>query len=163
MEMKRILLSFLMLASSIAFGLGITLPIIKLEKLYFFSETPSILEVIGGLWEDGSFLLSAVVLLFSVLFPILKLSVVFVDAVAHQSTHQFSASRKWLSILSKWSMMDVILVAIAVFAAKTTGLATAIALPGIWFYCASAIGGTICAFLLSSPDAVQEGSKPSGS
>ena len=36
-------------------------------------------------------------------------------------------------------MMDVMLVAIVVFAAKSSGLANAVSQPGLWFYAASTL------------------------
>jgi paraquat-inducible protein A len=44
-----------------------------------------------------------------------------------------------LPVLGKWSMMDVMLVAIVIVAAKTSGMASAFTQPGLWFYAASAI------------------------
>jgi paraquat-inducible protein A len=40
-------------------------------------------------------------------------------------------------------MMDVLLVAIVVFAAKTSGLANAFSQPGLWFFALSAITVTL--------------------
>ncbi|MEO1747487.1 MAG: paraquat-inducible protein A, partial [Pseudomonadota bacterium] len=54
----------------------------------------------------------------------------------------------WLAVFSKWSMLDVILVALAIFAAKTSGLAAAISQPGIWFFAASTIASSIAAGLV---------------
>ena len=42
-------------------------------------------------------------------------------------------------MLSNWSMLDVVLVALVIFAAKTSGLATAATKPGLWFFAASAL------------------------
>ncbi len=36
-------------------------------------------------------------------------------------------------------MLDVVLVALVIFAAKTSGLATAFTQPGLWFFAASAV------------------------
>jgi paraquat-inducible protein A len=36
-------------------------------------------------------------------------------------------------------MLDVVLVALVIFAAKTSGLATAFTKPGLWFFAASAV------------------------
>jgi paraquat-inducible protein A len=36
-------------------------------------------------------------------------------------------------------MLDVVLVALVVFAAKTSGLATAFTKPGLWFFAASVV------------------------
>lgn len=119
---------YLLLTAAIAFGLGISLPLVRFEKLYFFNETPSLLGIIAGLWSDGSVGLALVVGLFSLAFPIIKMAVAFDAAVGRADLP------KWASMLSKWSMMDVLLVAIVIFAAKTSGLATAISQPGIWLY-----------------------------
>jgi paraquat-inducible protein A len=124
---------YLLLASAISFGLGISLPLVRFEKLWFFSDTPSLLGIVGGLWSDGSIGLALVVALFSLLFPILKM------AVAFRSAESGEEMPRWANVLSKWSMMDVLLVAIIIFAAKTSGLATAISQPGIWLYGLSAV------------------------
>ena len=123
---------YLLLVSAICFGLGISLPLIRFEKLYFFSETPSLLGIVEGLWSDGSALLALIIVLFSVLFPVIKMAVAFRSSMREESLPV------WAGILSKWSMMDVLLVALVIFGAKTSGLASAITQPGIWFYALSA-------------------------
>jgi len=69
---------------------------------------------------------------------VLKLTFLMVEAV---SENGLAAGRlgRIVPLLSKWSMMDVMLVAIVIFAAKTSGLAQAFTQPGLWFYAASAI------------------------
>ena len=130
--MIKTLRPYLLLLSAIFFGLGISLPLIKFEKLYFFSETPSLIGIVGGLWSDGSALLAMIIVLFSLLFPVLKM------AVAFRSSMRDEGLPVWAGMLSKWSMMDVLLVALVIFGAKTSGLASAITQPGIWFYALSA-------------------------
>ncbi len=124
---------YLLMISAISFGLGITLPLVRFEKLYFFSETPSLLGIVSGLWSDGGIALAIIVALFSILFPIIKMGLAF------QSAIHGGIMPAWANMLSKWSMMDVLLVALVVFAAKTSGLATAISQPGIWFYALSVV------------------------
>ncbi|MEM7463846.1 MAG: paraquat-inducible protein A [Pseudomonadota bacterium] len=123
----------LLLIASISFGLGISLPLIRLEKFFFFSDTPSLVELVFGLWQNGDIGLSLLVGLFSLVFPVIKLFTVYEAAYG---SGNFPA---WASVLAKWSMMDVLLVAILVFAAKTSGLATAVSQPGIWFYALSTV------------------------
>ena len=61
-------------------------------------------------------------------------------------------------------MMDVLLVALVIFAAKTSGLANAFAQPGLWFYATSAIAGAIAAGLLKRQQNLdQDGSLRPGS
>ncbi len=137
------LLPALLLACAVSFGLGITLPLIRFEKLWFFTESPSLIGLVQGLWINGDIALAAVVALFSLIFPLLKLFTLFEAALR---SGRFPA---WAGMLSKWSMMDVLVVAILVFGAKTSGLATAAAQPGIWFYGLSAAGAALAAAMVS--------------
>ncbi len=124
---------FLLLVAAISFGLGISLPLIRFEKLYFFSETPSLIEVIASLWQDNELMLAVLVAAFSVLFPVCKL------AVSFQAVLKGKKPGGWTANLAKWSMVDVLLVAILIFAAKTSGFANAFSQPGLWFYALSTI------------------------
>ncbi len=126
------------LALAVVFlGLGVCLPIIRLDRLYFFSETPSLAEIVTSLFEQGDAGLALVVGLFSIVFPIMKLSSLALQLISPSGEGGWF--RRAMSYLSRWSMMDVMLVAIVIFAAKSSGLATAISQPGLWFYGASAI------------------------
>ena len=129
--------SMFLLIAAISFGLGISLPLVRLERLYFFTETPSLINVIAGLWNESNFALSAIIALFSVVFPITKLFTAF------HTTLNAGELPNWITVLGKWSLMDVLLVAILIFAAKTSGFASAFAQPGIWFYMASTIFSAI--------------------
>ncbi len=123
----------LLLIASVSFGLGISLPLMRFEKLWFFSETPSLLTIVADLWVQDEILLTLVVVAFSIVFPALKL------VTAHQAVFRNREAKGWTAALAKWSMMDVLLVAIVVFAAKTSGLANAVSQPGVWFFALSAI------------------------
>jgi paraquat-inducible protein A len=146
--MKHKIISLSLLGAGVAFGLGITLPLVRFEKLYFFSETPSLVELIAALWSEGNLWIAALVACFSIIFPLVKMVIVFNAAVSRNS----SGFPRWLSYLSKWSMMDVILVALVIFGAKTSGVATAIAQPGIWFYALAALFSVVAAELLKTAD-----------
>jgi paraquat-inducible protein A len=144
----RILIALLLFVAVFCFALGITMPILHMQKLYFFEETPSILSLSQSLWVEDSALLALVVLLFSVVFPLTKLAIVFITAIAPTTQLAHSPLIRWAGVLSKWSMMDVLLVALVITAAKTSGLADAIVQPGLWFYAISALSGAVAAGLL---------------
>ncbi len=144
----RVVTALLLLLSALSFGLGITLPIVHFQKLYFFNETPSLIGLFFGLWDEGSWIIAVAVLLFSILFPLTKLSTVFVSTIAPDNRLSRSSLSRWTGILSKWSMMDVLLVALVIFAAKTSGVADAFTQPGLWFYSISAISGAAAAGIL---------------
>lgn len=142
----------LALIASAAFclALGLTLPIMRFDSFYFFSETPSLLGIVAALWSGGDVALALLVGAFSVVFPILKLVALAIAALRRGKRRPKSWLASVLPYLSKWSMMDVMLVAIVVFAAKTSGMATAIAQPGLWFYAGSTlISGVVLPFAMA--------------
>lgn len=141
----HIIIALLLLSSAVLFGLGISLPLVHFQKLYFFNETPSLIGLFWELLTEGSWIIALVILLFSVLFPLIKLIMVFVSVIAPDTQLARSPLTKWAGVLSKWSMMDVLLVALVIFAAKSSGLADAFAQPGLWCYGASAIMGATAA------------------
>ena len=110
------------------------------QKFFIFSETPSLLEVVWGLWQQSDVGLAVLVGLFSLIFPGVKLLTVF------EAAYGSGRYPSWAAMLAKWSMMDVLLVAILVFAAKTSGVASAVSQPGIWFYALSAVSAAIAAY-----------------
>ncbi|WP_105383394.1 paraquat-inducible protein A [Neorhizobium alkalisoli] len=129
-------LLLLVLAASFL-ALGLFLPIIRFDKLYFFSEAPSLIDLVTALFREGDIALFLVVGLFSIVFPIVKLIGLAVQLSGRAG--EAGLFRRAMPHLSKWSMMDVMLVAIVVFAAKSSGVATAVSQPGLWFYAASAV------------------------
>ncbi|QDG75776.1 paraquat-inducible protein A [Labrenzia sp. PHM005] len=139
----RLVIAFLLPIATFSFALGITLPMMRLEKLYFLEERPSLIDVIQGLWVEGDAALAVVIALFSVIFPAAKIALTHVAAV----TGGRSRSLALLSAVSKWSMLDVMLVALVLFAAKTSGLAAASLLPGLWFYAGATLATALAAML----------------
>lgn len=134
----RILLALLIAVSAFCLALGVTQPLLRFERLIFFTSTPSLIEMITQLWSDGDRLLGAVVALFSIVFPAGKiLAVQAVMAQGGDNPARRQRMHRFLGIVSKWSMMDVLVVALVIVAAKTSGLADAFTQPGLWFYSAS--------------------------
>lgn len=118
-------------------GLGLVLPLMRFETLYFFDQSPSLLGVIASLWTGDDPVLALVVGLVSVVFPVVKLVVIAAEALG--LSHRSGLATRLLPHLSRWSLMDVVLVALVIVAAKTGGLAEAFSQPGLWFYAGSAL------------------------
>jgi paraquat-inducible protein A len=141
--MRRVVLALLLPAATACFVLGLTLPLLELERLLVLTDRPSLLQLVTGLWTDGEQLLAGAVALFSVVFPMAKLAALHVAVVAGTP----GRSLQMLGALGKWSMMDVMLVALVIFAAKTSGLATAITQPGLLFYAGAVVLSALAAVL----------------
>lgn len=133
----RIALPLILFASSLSLALGLVLPLMQVERLYFLTDEPSLLAIIAGLWTEGEALLAAIVALFSVIFPVIKLGLL--NVAAYAGAEAAGRIPAWFRALSNWSMLDVMLVALVIFAAKTSGLAAATTQPGLWFFAASAV------------------------
>jgi paraquat-inducible protein A len=135
----------LLFVSFLALIAGVVLPVLRVRKLFMFTDEISLANGIHTLWQADEYMLAAVVLVFSVLFPFLK---------------QFEAYRLWRRIsiydtrfntrlrrvewLGKWSMVDVLMVALLVLSAKAHKLANATSEPGLYFF-AGALAGTAVA------------------
>lgn len=133
----RSLLPLVLFAATLSLGLGLVLPLIRIDRLLFFTDEPSLIAIVSGLWMEEEALLALIVALFSIVFPCLKLGLLHVAAYGGHDAHNSVPS--WLRALSNWSMLDVVLVALVIFAAKTSGLATALTQSGLWFFAASAV------------------------
>lgn len=130
----------LLVLSALFLAFGLVLPLVRFEKLYFFDETPSLIDIVVSLWGQGSGGLAVLVALFSIIFPVIKLFGIALEATVQARPHgKTSLIARLLPVLGKWSMMDVMLVALVIVAAKTSGMASAFTQPGLWFYATSAI------------------------
>lgn len=133
----RLILALALVLAPLFFGLGIVLPLVRFETLYFFDQSPSLLGVIWALWIGDDPVLAVVVGLVSVLFPAIKMIAIAAEAVGVEQ--KSGLATRLLPQLSRWSLMDVVLVALVIVAAKTGGIAQAFSQPGLWFYAGSAL------------------------
>jgi paraquat-inducible protein A len=157
---RAFLVFTLSLTSAACLVLGLTLPVLKLTRLYFWTDTHSLTSIILALWYTGEEFLAAVIFVFSVVFPAFKLLYI-VMAGTLTAFHPAKRGRWFRRIewLGKWSMLDVLVLALLIFYAKATELADAVALPGIYFFAASVIITMVAYGLVERPEEI-EGAKP---
>jgi paraquat-inducible protein A len=129
------------------FALGLTLPLMTFEKLFFFKEDPSLLGIVAVLWESNA-ALAILVVLFSIVFPFVKMAAVAAEALTPPGAES-NWFAKLVPFLTKWSMMDVMLVAIVIAAAKTSGLADAFTEAGLWCYAGAALTTTAIQWMVA--------------
>lgn len=141
---------------------GQILPCMKITKYWGIQKTDvSILQGVMQLYGSGSYFLATVILIFSILFPIVKLSMLLVLWLKSFTRHGRKAYLHWLSALGKWSMLDVFLAALVIFVTQARGLIKVQSMPGIYLFavaiCAS-IALAVWVFRLA--DAIDESSRP---
>ena len=102
----------------VLFWPAILLPILKIEQLGITHQS----SILGGtieLFRHGSYFVGAVVLLFSIIFPLMKIAMLLelsLLEIFHRRHKAFTL--RLMEHLGKWSMMDVMLLAFLVMMVK---------------------------------------------
>jgi len=137
---RRFLLSLAIIAAAVCLALGISLPIIKLTKYVFWSTEHSLLSTTYVLIQDGQHFLGLTVLIFSIILPVLKLLYLLLVSTlpASELTRQ-SRRLHALEWLGKWSMHDVLVLALTIFFIKAQGVYDAASLTGVYFFTAAVV------------------------
>lgn len=110
----RWIAGLLALGSFVCYVLGITLPAFQIKKLFLFKQNVTILNSVWLLMKHGEFFLSTIILVFSILFPLVKYSMLLVASVRSGSENVASV----VGALSKWAMLDVYVIALFVMTFK---------------------------------------------
>ncbi len=137
---RRFLLSLAITGASVCLALGITLPIIKLTKYVFWSTEHSLLSTVQVLIKDGQIFLGVTVLVFSIVFPVVKLLYLLLCSTLPQDDLvRMRPQLRALEWLGKWSMHDVLVLALTIFFIKSQGLYDAASLLGVYFFTAGVL------------------------
>lgn len=106
------------LAAFVLFWPAILLPVLEIEQLGHKHQS-SILGGIVDLLSHGSWFVGLVVLLFSIVFPLTKIILLLELSVLGLLERKHKAwTLRWMEHLGKWSMMDVLLLALLVTLVK---------------------------------------------
>ena len=130
---------------SVTIGATVIKKIAGIQVLMLDSrETFSILSSIAKLWHGGDRFLAGVILGFSVLFPIIKLSANLLiwgclALPARLVPAWVDRTTALLHGLGRWSMLDVFVVGILVVWGKTGGVSRFLIEPALYFFFAAAI------------------------
>ena len=137
---RRFFLSLTILTASVCLALGITMPILKLTQFAFWETEHSLLSTVGVLLRDGQTFLGGVVLVFSVLLPVTKLLYLLLVSTLPPTEivrqHRRLRALEWLG---KWSMHDVLVLALTIFFVKSQGVYDAASLNGVYFFTAAVL------------------------
>ena len=137
---RRFLLSLTILAASVSLALGISLPIIKLTKFGIWTTEHSLLSTVNVLIHEGQTFLGLIVLVFSIVLPILKLLyLLLVSTLPPQEIARHNRRLAALEWLGKWSMHDVLVLALTIFFVKSQGVYDARSLNGVYFFTSAVV------------------------
>jgi paraquat-inducible protein A len=135
---RRFLLSFAIIGAAVCLALGISLPIIKLTKFLFWTSEYSLISTVSVLIRDGQTFLGLIVLVFSIIFPIVKLLyLLLVSTLPAEELRRHARRLKAIEWIGKWSMHDVLVLALTIFFLKSQGVYDAASLPAVYYFTAA--------------------------
>ncbi len=147
---KRIDVPVLLIISGVLLGIGLSLPLIKVEQLVFWKSEYSVMAGVLGLMHHGDYFLAALIFFFSVVFPIAKLVLLWGVWEMKLEEDRRNDLVKWLGMLGKWSMLDVFVVALIVVLVKLGPLAKTTPQGGVYVFCAAILTSMISGMLIES-------------
>ncbi|XBQ15784.1 MAG: paraquat-inducible protein A [Oceanicaulis sp.] len=130
-------------------ALGLWLPVMETRQLWVFRTEYSLLQSVQALYEEGELGLAALVFIFSIVTPLLK-CVGLTALHLRPSGSGVTGFAKFMDWVGRWSLTDVLVVAILIVVWSSAGALNAASLPGLWFFAASAAGLMIAAGLIVS-------------
>ncbi|MEQ1647223.1 MAG: paraquat-inducible protein A [Hyphomicrobiaceae bacterium] len=137
---RNFVLSFLIIVATVFFALGIILPAIKFTTVYVWRDQHSIASIIWALYQSDEMFLCVVIFAFSILFPFLKLFYLLTLVTSPDMNQEFRAkSVSVMEWLGRYSMTDVMVLALMIFYINSSGYTAARVEPGIYFFAASAL------------------------
>jgi len=137
---RTVAVGVMIIGATASLVLGLTLPVLQLTYFYVWSDTHSFVSIVRALYAEQELFLAGILVIFSMLFPAIKLlylMIAYTTMAAGGHGRQSVLNR--MSWLGKWSMLDVLVLALVIFYVKASSLTEAAALPGIYFFSAAVL------------------------
>jgi len=146
---RRVDVPLLIAASAVTLVVGLLMPIVRIESSLASDSSYSIMGGILGYFGDGKFLIGSIILLFSCLFPGVKLAALGWLWFAPTVRQNRRRSLRIIEPLGKWSMLDVLVVILFAGAVKLGLIADATVLDGAYVFAAAILLSMIVVMLIA--------------
>jgi paraquat-inducible protein A len=140
----------LLAVAFLLFAAGIFFPFFNVTKLWVFHDGVSVVGGIATLLHEGEYFLFAILTLFTLVFPCVKLGLLAV--IWAERKHNLTRVRRlhqWIEHLGKWSMLDVFVVAILIVAMKSASVAELHIGAGLYLFTFSVITTQLASALVA--------------
>jgi paraquat-inducible protein A len=134
---RRLDVPLLIAASAITLVVGLFMPIVRIESTLAADSSYSIMGGIVGYFGDGKVVIGSIILLFSCVFPGVKLAALGWLWFAPTVRENRRQSLRIIEPLGKWSMLDVLVVILFAGAVKLGLIADATVLDGAYVFAAA--------------------------
>lgn len=133
----------ILILSLVLLALGLSLPALSVGN-FLVRKDYSLLQAVWAFWARGNYMLFVVVGAFSVLIPTLKTLLCAYVWFAVPSRHRHAVHLvQWLAALSKWSMLDVFIIALTVLVLEGSLISSADVHVGLIAFAAAVLLSTI--------------------
>lgn len=136
-------LRWLLLVAIGLLAVGLTTPMITLTKLMFSEHSFSVLGGIAQLFTDRQILIAIILVSFSVLLPLIKITLLFRALSLLSPNHPFTARRqRYLRLMhdyGRWAMLDVMVVAVIIVTVKLGAIASIQVHTGLYLFGAAVL------------------------
>jgi len=132
----RICFMLLLAAAAGLLYLGMTRPVIVFERFWFFENEHSIISGAKQMYDQGQWAIAGLIVAFSIIFPLIKLLMMAWVCLADQTSR---SGYRWVSVLGKWSMLDVFVVFGLIGCVRLGLLAEASVEQGIYYFSAGVL------------------------
>ncbi|MET0105884.1 MAG: paraquat-inducible protein A [Sedimenticola sp.] len=137
---EKLVLNFLLICAGLMLYIGLTAPMITIEKFIFISNSFSVTSGVMELYRNGETLLFLIIGIFSVVLPIMKLLLLFM--LINLLEKQSQRMKRYLHLMhdyGRWSMLDVFVVAVMVVSVKLDAIAKVYVHSGLYAFGAAVI------------------------
>lgn len=144
----------LMILAPATLAAGLLLPVLRVESPFLFGlfasiDHRSIAEVVASLWAGGRHALAIPAMLFTAIFPCLRLMQAWrLWRRIGVSDKRFGARLELLRWLGWWSLAEALAVGLFILHIKYRGLADAQTEPGLYFFAAGIAGIALAQILI---------------
>lgn len=141
---------WILAAAFLLFGAGVFVPFFRVTKFWVFDDALSVVGGILTLFHEHEYFLFAVLSLFTLVFPCVKLGLLAI--IWAEREHHLTRVRRlhrWVESLGKWSMLDVFVVAILIVATKSAAVAQMEVGAGLYLFTFSVIATQLASALVA--------------
>jgi paraquat-inducible protein A len=125
-------------AAALCLIAGVMLPIMRVSRLIVFSRPISILDGVQILVADGDWLTATIIAVFSIVVPAAKIVALFLAWVRQQRGAPVSSRLlRVVDGLGRWSLLDVLVVAVVIVLLKSGSFTDASTAPAIYPFIAA--------------------------
>ena len=132
---QGILINLLLMLALALLVIGVSAPLLTLEKMYFFENTVTLLSTVKGLFLQKDWFLFIVIAVFSLCIPVIKIAgLVLILNMEYAKNSFLDKTLHVIEVVGKWSMLDVFVVALLFVSVKLGTLANVTVHEGLYWF-----------------------------